>query len=830
MKRLLFFIGSAFCFSNLHAQVTQLIANQNMELRIPFNQTKTIFESGVDSTLWITDGTVAGTFQLSDTIKAADASGGLLNAKYIFTAISPNCGEELFITDGTKAGTKLIKDINPGPDGSVAENDASSQILNGYVYFPAITAANGCELWRTDGTTANTTMVKDINPGPDDGITRNGSFDFYLLNGYLYFPATSPTSGYELWKSDGTSANTNLVMDIYPGTTGSQPDVTEFDKIIFKGNLYFVAVSPTEGCELWRTNGSITSIVKDIGPGSTSGIDSTKFSISIIGGNLVFKATTPTYGNEYWYSTDGTAANTNILKDITAGATSSSLPNNFGDTLRTVGNLFLFSVPSISGTTADIWRTDGTPAGTVQLVTNINTGTAGPNYIAGFYVFNNRAYFLINDNVHPNIALWSTDGIDATSAHTTFLKDLGAKGSGYFNILNTVAFSMKFVFFYPSDNTFGTYSLWQSDGTGNGTNVLKTFDANANQLVVGGVVYVSGAPVVYPPFSYDIGTGVVVNSLYNGKFFFSAYSTTSGNELWISDGTINGTNMVKDINPGTSDGIASGVGSYFQTLYTQQGLFFPATDGTHGIELWKSDGTTGGTAMVKDINPGADSSNPALNFFLVNGKIFFNATDGTPADPSITDLFVVEGAFSPLPVQLLDFTVAPKKPDALLQWSTALEINSSYFTIQSSDDATHWNSIGKVAAMGNSSVKTNYSFTDRGVMNSGKSVVYYRLLSTDIDGKISNSNIISLRINNTDQWSVQIYSNPVYGNLNVMLSGIKNEAILSIHNMEGKEIYKRQIQNQNGAFSIPLNVQAGVYILQVRSENQTQTIKFIKDY
>jgi len=831
MKRILFFTLTTFCFSNLQAQVTQLIANQNMELRIPFNQTKTIYTSGIDSTLWITDGTIAGTFQLSDTIKATDASeGGLLNGKYIFTAISPNCGEELFITDGTKAGTKLIKDINPGTAGSIADNNTSAQLLNGYIYFPAITAANGCELWKTDGTTANTTLVKDISPGTADGITRDASFDFYILDGYLYFPAMTPAEGYELWRSDGTAANTKLVMDINTGTEGSQPEATESDKIIFKGNLYFVAVSAANGCELWRTNGTATSIVKDISAGSASGIDSTNFSRSIIGSNLVFNATTPAYGNEYWYSTDGTSANTNILKDITTGPAASKLPGIFQDTSATVNNLYLFSVTSVSGTTADIWRTDGTPSGTIPLLSNIATGSLGSYYSTSFYTFNKRAYFLVNDNVHPNIGLWSSDGTDATAIHTTFLKDLGAKGSSNLNVLSTIAFPDKFVFIYPTDNTYATYSMWQCDGTITGTNTFKTFPANPDQEVVGGVLIISGAPQIYPAFSYDISKGTVGNSLYNGKFFFSAYDPVSGNELWISNGTASGTNMVKDINAGTGDGIPSSFAGFGLALYTKEGFFFPATDGAHGIELWKSDGTAAGTAMVKDINPGADSSNPALNFYLVNGKIFFNATDGNPGDPSITDLFVVDGVFSALPVQLLDFTVTPKKSDALLEWSTAQEINSSYFTIQSSFDGLHWNAIGKVAAMGNSSVKTGYSFIDHGIMNSGKNVIYYQLLTTDADGKMVASKVISLRIDNSEQWNVQLYSNPVHDNLNVMLTGIKTQAVLSIHNLAGKEIYKRQVQNQNGLFSIPLNVQAGVYILQVRSENQTQTIKFVKDY
>ena len=108
----------------------------------------------------------------------------------------------------------------------------------------------------------------------------------------------------------------------------------------------------------------------------------------------------------------------------------------------------------------------------------------------------------------------------------------------------------------------------------------------------------------------------------DGTLFFEANDGVGGDELWTTDGTAAGTALVKDIRPGPTGSDPAQMRAIGDTV------IFVANDGTNGVELWRSDGTAAGTLLLKDIAPGAGSSNPQ-ELTRLGSKIFFSASDGT---------------------------------------------------------------------------------------------------------------------------------------------------------------------------------------------------------
>ena len=224
-----------------------------------------------------------------------------MNGTLFFTATdgtgAGDHGEELWRSDGTTAGTALVKDIYPGTGNS--SNPSELTNAGGFLFFAADDGTTGNELWRSDGTTAGTTLVKDIRSG------SSGSYPSNVVNvgGAVFFRANDGSTGYELWRSDGTGAGTTLVKDIDPGPGESDPE----NLTNVGGTLFFAADDGTHGYELWTSDGTGagTLMVKDIHPGGSGSVGSNgKYGGSVtytnVGGTLFFAANDGSTGIELW--------------------------------------------------------------------------------------------------------------------------------------------------------------------------------------------------------------------------------------------------------------------------------------------------------------------------------------------------------------------------------------------------------------------------------------------------------------------------------------------------------------------------------------------------
>lgn len=108
---------------------------------------------------------------------------------------------------------------------------------------------------------------------------------------------------------------------------------------------------------------------------------------------------------------------------------------------------------------------------------------------------------------------------------------------------------------------------------------------------------------------------------FDGAFYFVAQEATTGIELWKSDGTLDGTHLLRDIDPGEANSDPA-----FLAVVNGR-LYFQASEAEHGAELWESDGTEAGTQLIADIAVGPLSSYPLFPTGNGQATVFFSALD-----------------------------------------------------------------------------------------------------------------------------------------------------------------------------------------------------------
>lgn len=358
------------------------------------------------------------------------------------------------------------------------------------------------------------------------------------------------------------------------------------------------------------------TLLKDIYLGPTSSAD--YFQFTKIGDRVVFVANDDIHGNEQWL-TDGTTSGTmrlleytGILKDTiyTRGGNGLFKTNgneinfvfaNMGFTLANqvtkVNETWFFVANIDTQNREELWKSDGTEAGTV-LVKKIRPNSFNSAYTSNLIAAPNGTdlYFSANDG--SGMALWKSDGTtDGTIKIKYFSNTPDYRIGNFVNYNNQT--------FFWAYNSSGFDSLWKTDGT------------------------LAGTVLVQEKLSPSFPQGRVI--VYNNKIYFQGQRQvppfTYGNELWVSDGTNAGTYMFFDIDPTIPDTTAGGSPEDFQIVNNL--LMFQAKTELNGYELWITNGTENGTFMLNDVYPGTNSGvisySKAVNEI---NKLFFTGFDG----------------------------------------------------------------------------------------------------------------------------------------------------------------------------------------------------------
>lgn len=482
----------------------------------------------------------------------------------------------------------------------------------------------------------------------------------------------------------------------------------------------------------------------------------------ILKGKALFMGVDAQHGKELWIS-DGSEVGTRLLKDIVPGTTGST-PYAF----LKVGDLAYFQTAN-----NELWRTDGTDIGTYLVMRN-------PDIINPFPVFeqNGWIYFMERESGSKRF-LWRMNGNPNSEVLVT-PKSTFIDTSGYILLNNTD-------FIFNGRTASGGWAIWRSNGVVN----QQVTDLTSTSALS----------------SY---TQLNSAKKIDEKIYFSPITEAYGWEPWITNGTSSGTHLLKDILVSTNY-FDNSSASNFTKVGDQ--VFFTAKDNTHGLELWKTDGTEAGTAMVKEICPGNNTSGSQPEIlFEYSGRLYFQQHDG-----SSNQLYKTDGTDAGT-IKLTNFTdfwagYRPLEKNGKLFFTayTGQYGEEPYFidleTLQTTMIADINPGTGSSSSAEFFELNANIYFVG------------------SIDGTIDGDRTFRidpsiLSVATDKKPDIKIYPNPVSDILNLSEKADKIE----VTDQSG-----RLLKMQKNCNSIDVkNLESGMYYLKITNKQKTKLKKFIK--
>jgi ELWxxDGT repeat protein len=506
---------------------------------------------------------------------------GAVGTRGYFAARTFNGAPRLYRTDGTPGSTI------PVVTSETLNSPTEGVTIAGRVVFRGVRepSAFTSDLWSTDGTDAGTARITQLGHSERaftwikvDPLSRG----FFTYGNFATYQRT-------LFVTDGTSAGTRAVL----------ADHVIGESVILDGNLYFFA-STEAGSDyaLWVSDGTVSGTRELVALSDTAltGVQS----LMHVNAGTALLAGEDAQGRGLFSMNLGTGATTR-LANMQSGVSDRGV--------RLAGLQFYIQ-------DQDLWRTDGTVAGTFRLADgNPFRGVEGPLTVIGDQVL------FVNNSETEGSELWTSDG---TLTGTQMLHEIVPGIGGYARLLastNTHAFYLAEMEPGPDP-----VRLWVTDGTTAGSRIIPLNGGTDYELplhtvqqgmVAGNRVYFAithldpAAGFYLRLFSTDLTGSILIDAGPAGpgvplgnSYLFASHSDPSGVEPWISDGTMAGTIRLADI---ALSGQTNSSAPEDFTLLGDAALF-EADDGDSGRELWRTDGTADGTWRIKDIVPGRESS------------------------------------------------------------------------------------------------------------------------------------------------------------------------------------------------------------------------------
>jgi ELWxxDGT repeat protein len=604
------------------------------------NLNGTLFFSAQSNTkgyeLWKSNGTAAGTAMVKDIHPGAHSSNiANLVAMGDFVYFSATNGSgfyEVWKSNGTSEGTTMVTDWN----GEYKESFGSFNVIDDRLYFIKSKSSEEIEyggeytymsaMCWSDGTAGGTEELHEMTDvlynlklvkfnnaiyfleekfnndeyRPYLMLTRLDPYGSHVRTFYHFFNMVEPqdalrpelvsvnnalyffaimeqAEGYKLLKSDGTSEGTVVLIDTWQPTESANPDlfVTANGKIVFRSNYdtrKIVGDTRSQRDAVWSTNGTTegTELISDM---------EEIMNIINAGALTYFTGINEDEALQVWV-TDGTGAGTRLLKEFPdIGRGSGALH------MTVVNGVLYFASPERN----ELWKSTGTPSGTVKLkdfhqILYVEGG-------GGRAIF----YVVTSEGAHE---LWRSSGTTNSTAKLRVISNGSGLGPGPRTNVNEI------LYFVADDGVRGS-EVWRSDGTTSGTYIMHNLRND------------------------DVRRQDIASmTAHNHSLYFCAESAPGQYALYKSNGTSAGTALIKNVNKIT----------YYMSLGERLLYFVNEAYSTDPTELWITNGSAQGTSLLKVIDPDPEeffrpgTTSCVVNdvlFFALNGPTNIWRTDGT---------------------------------------------------------------------------------------------------------------------------------------------------------------------------------------------------------